>query len=328
MTDARVSTKPTTLLSSAMSYTHPIWNEFHSKWGRDLAWVMLSPGLISGSLSGYANADKRLWGLPDSRTALVHWLHRQDSKLLQQPLSIPSRPRLGHYFEALLAFALADPHIQAINGLALLQRNIQIRSEKRTLGELDFLLQEQNKRGLHLEVAVKFYLLKRQVTNPRAWHHWIGPNAQDRLDLKLNRLIQHQLSWVHHDPVAQAEIAEIQQRQTLTPLSSAYYLKGMFFIHWLDRLQQPVQVNEQCLMGHWLTESEFECLNKTETLCFTRLEKQEWMAGRAEPGALGTPFVPPFMVAWHTRSEEKLTDSRIMVVPDYWAETNSPSRRI
>lgn len=329
MTNAPVSTEPTTLLLSATTNTTPVWNEFHSKWCRDLAWVMLSPGLISGSLSGYPHAHERLWGLPANKPALVHWLHQQDTKLLQTPPSQPSHARLGHYCEALLAFALADPFIQAISGLELVQRNIQIRRGKQTLGELDFLLRAPNNCGLHVEVAVKFYLLKRHTANPLAWHHWIGPNATDRLDIKLNRLTRHQLALLHNNPAIRTEIAEIDNTRPLAQLSSAYYLKGMFFIHWLDNSQQPMCANEQCLMGHWLTRSEFESLKEAETLHFTQLGKQQWLTGML-PGESPCPSQlpePPFMVIWYKDSADE-PQSRLMIVPDHWPETNSPSRII
>jgi len=92
--------------------------------------------------------------------------------------------RLGQHFEQLLfRWILACRNIQ------LLESNLQVFDQKRTVGEFDLLVNFCGQVE-HWEVAVKFYLGVGQTHDPGCWY---GPNTSDRLDIKLNRLIDHQL---------------------------------------------------------------------------------------------------------------------------------------
>ncbi|NRB43066.1 MAG: DUF1853 family protein [Pseudomonadales bacterium] len=100
---------------------------------------------------------------------------------------------LGTYFEALWEFLLEHgPYTD------LLAKNIQVfsgqGSDRKTLGEMDFIyfcLRRQ--KTVHLEVAVKFYIAchllppKRPV-NVLPLSYWIGPQCNDRLDIKYTKL--------------------------------------------------------------------------------------------------------------------------------------------
>lgn len=90
--------------------------------------------------------------------------------------------RLGAYFENLWEFAFTrHPDYR------LLHRNLPLRADGRTLGELDFVVQHLPSGATeHWEVAVKFYL---QVEG----NYWVGPGLRDRLDIKLARMRDHQL---------------------------------------------------------------------------------------------------------------------------------------
>lgn len=96
------------------------------------------------------------------------------------------KPRLGHYFEKLYQFLMTK-----LMGWNLLLANLQIREDGLTLGELDFVLQNPATGAVeHHEIAVKFYL---GMPLPDGNARWYGPNAQDRLDLKTDRIRHHQL---------------------------------------------------------------------------------------------------------------------------------------
>lgn len=97
--------------------------------------------------------------------------------------------RLGHYFEALYETLMTQ-----VMGWTLLARNVQIQYEGKTLGELDFLFRHPKTGQIeHHEIAVKFYL---GWPSSGLWH---GPNVRDRLDLKLARLLHHQLPMSQRD---------------------------------------------------------------------------------------------------------------------------------
>jgi uncharacterized protein len=71
----------------------------------------------------------------------------------------------------------------------ILAENIQIIDQKETIGELDFLIQHQEKGLLHLELACKFYLFNPSAS--RKEEVWCGPNNRDFLSLKKQKLQEH-----------------------------------------------------------------------------------------------------------------------------------------
>ncbi|MCA0892821.1 DUF1853 family protein [Microbulbifer agarilyticus] len=89
--------------------------------------------------------------------------------------------RLGIYFEQLWGFAFTHHP-----DYTLLARNLPIRAEGKTLGELDFVVRHHPDSAVeHWELALKFYL---QIDE-----YWVGPGLKDRLDIKLQRMRDHQL---------------------------------------------------------------------------------------------------------------------------------------
>ncbi len=105
--------------------------------------------------------------------------------LLKEMEGLKTR-RLGERYEKFwkIIFDL-HPHFE------LIANNVQIIREKETLGELDLIVKDiKCNQLLHIELACKFYLLK---GSGEQLSHWIGPGKKDRLDLKVNKLLNHQL---------------------------------------------------------------------------------------------------------------------------------------
>lgn len=151
---------------------------------RDLAWCCLSAPLLQALPQGGAQI------LPLDTGDIWPWLHELDkdpTALLTALASIKST-RLGIYYETLWRFYFS--HNQ---DWLLLAHNLPINRGKATLGAFDFLCQ-QGDDFWHIETAVKFYLCAtRDPQQAIDWRYWIGPNSNDRLDLKLARLCDHQL---------------------------------------------------------------------------------------------------------------------------------------
>ncbi len=89
--------------------------------------------------------------------------------------------RLGHHYEDLIdeLLSCSTPAIQ-------FTRNLQIVKNKKTTGEIDFLISE-NGSTLHLEVAVKFYLYS------PATKSLISPSGKEHWREKKHKLTNHQL---------------------------------------------------------------------------------------------------------------------------------------
>jgi hypothetical protein len=106
----------------------------------------------------------------------------------------------------------------------MVDENIQIIEEKRTVGELDFIIREINKeRLIHLELAYKFYLFDPSIS-AEPINNWIGPNRNDSLKEKLEKLKRKQFPLLYHQDVKTRlnEIETDQVSQMLCLLTSLY----------------------------------------------------------------------------------------------------------
>lgn len=234
---------------------------FRHRCVQDLAWVIHSPPLISGHI---ANTD---WWTADHfareyQACLPELLKLdQNPARLKNALNKQKSLRLGHYFEALVACWL-----EISPRYTLLAQQIQLRTEHKTLGELDFIVQEQSTaKIIHLEVAVKFYL---GHANTAAMNNWHGPGLKDRLDLKFNHLRRHQTQLSHHFP-----------EKTGYPIdATACMLKGRLFYppdcHNTASFSAPKH-----LRGCWHT----HLTDKQAAGNLLQLKKRDWLAPIQNP---------------------------------------------
>lgn len=166
------------------------FNQLRHQVVRDLAWCCLSPPLLQ------AESNNEVQILPFIDTDVWPWLQALDlapDPLINELAQIKST-RLGIYYENLWRFYFTHaPSWQ------LLAHNLPVNRNKTTLGAFDFLC----RRGAdywHIETSVKFYLCAtRDHQQASDWQQWIGLNNNDRLDLKLKRLYDHQLP-LHQTP--------------------------------------------------------------------------------------------------------------------------------
>ncbi|USD64551.1 DUF1853 family protein [Vibrio sp. SCSIO 43136] len=148
----------------------------------------------------------------------------------------------------------------------LLADEFQIFSGNCTLGAIDFILRNQDKAKIeHWEVAIKFYLLHDDL--------WFGPNANDRLDLKLDKMINHQLmmsgSEIFKQQYAQFDVASrhllMQGRLYINP-----FLGQSVPTHCLQHRLNPATID-----GYWCFHHQLEQVEKT----LYTMEKVEWPMG-------------------------------------------------
>lgn len=87
-------------------------------------------------------------------------------------------------------------YLQSARQRKILVENIQIIENNVTLGELDAIIQEEE-RIIHLELVYKFYLLDPKIEGEEILQ-WIGPNRKDHLLSKLTKLRVKQLPLLSH----------------------------------------------------------------------------------------------------------------------------------
>ena len=202
--------------------------------------------------------------------------------------------RLGFYAEALLSY-----FFQSFPGIQLLIQNFQITVDKKTIGEIDYVIEWEN-RVLHIELAVKYYLLLPK-SNPNIAENWVGPSKKDNLHKKLTKIEGHQIPLGKHKILKDA----LPGLQT-SSIESFFLFRGQFF---KNDLQSCDYLNREPLDYFFWEEfddreSEFEIL-----------DRPDWLGSIDRITMSGKPFEKggnrPLMV--------KLKTNKVcFIVPDDW----------
>lgn len=146
-----------------------------------------------------------------------HCTTHNESKF-NQPIS--KSYRLGHLVE----FFVEQEFKEQVD-INILGRNIQVNSDKETIGEFDFIV-EQNNLDYHIEVVYKFYLYDQTVGKTEI-EHWIGPNRKDSLIEKLNKIKSKQFPLIHNP-----QAKDILSNLGINPVNTLQklYFKAQLFI--------------------------------------------------------------------------------------------------
>ncbi|MGY8933933.1 MAG: DUF1853 family protein [Flavobacteriales bacterium] len=106
---------------------------------------------------------------------------------------LPTNIRLGH-----LAEKIVSELIKSSSNYKVLYENIQVIDGKKTIGEIDFIIEELKTKALiHMELAYKFYLFDPDISSEPI-NNWIGPNRNDSLKEKLYKLKRKQFPLLYH----------------------------------------------------------------------------------------------------------------------------------
>jgi len=100
------------------------------------------------------------------------------------------RLRLGQ-----LAEQFVFNQLETSENFRVLAENLQIQNEKLTVGEIDALI-ELNNKPIHLEIVYKFFLYDDTSTETEL-KKWIGPNRKDSLMEKTDKLLKKQLPLLY-----------------------------------------------------------------------------------------------------------------------------------
>lgn len=177
---------------------------------------------------------------------------------------LPTNLRLGH-----LAEKVVSGLIKASPNYGLLLENVQVVEDGKTIGEIDFIIEELlTKQIIHLELAYKFYLLDPSISSEQM-HNWIGPNRNDSLKEKLEKITTKQFPLLYHKSTSShlGEIEPDKVSQVLCLLASLFvpygYKSGL----------NPAY--EAAIRGYYINYETFTSLDDT-TKAYYLPEKKEW----------------------------------------------------
>lgn len=201
--------------------------------------------------------------LCDDPTPLKDWLERGKSQ------------RLGHRFEHFWHFYWLQ-YREAKDCVF----NRQICHEGKTLGELDAVFYRGAGHPVeHVELAYKFYLGWPQATieAQQSGHNWIGPNARDRLDLKLKQMSEKQLKMLDD---SNQHLPAHWRHQGYQP---KLLMKGWLFYPLAETLMPPNTASRQHNRGYWLKHSQLDLLPRDKPwLILPRKRWLEWTLFKPE----------------------------------------------
>ncbi|MGV7211358.1 DUF1853 family protein [Oxalobacteraceae bacterium A2-2] len=294
------------------------WPHLHHPHVRALAWLLDAPGLLDPAASLWQGRIASC-GPATARTAA--WLQEQehDPSALEAALGQRSHTRLGLYAEQLMAYYFRQQGVLHAHGL-------QVRDHKDTVGEFDFLLDEDGAL-VHLEFATKFYLLDGVTAG---FGGLVGPNLADTLGYKMRKIFDQQLALADH-PAAQALLARpVRRAQAL--------VKGWLFYPAGAQPRMEGIAAPHC-HGFWMTHGEAATLPGGRYVLLPRMQwlapwkgapdsvemdKQAWLQALDEHMASAAT---PIMTAVVAEQDGWLVEQRRgFIVPDGWREQAAARR--
>jgi hypothetical protein len=209
--------------------------------------------------------------------------------------------RLGFYAEALLSF-----YFQTNTAIELIIQNLQIMEDKKTIGEVDFLVKWKH-RLLHIELAVKYYLLIPSA-DPEQAENWIGPSKKDNLGKKLLKVQNAQLNLFKYPSALEKIPAAYDQK-----IESFFMLRGQFFSH---KEQFCSFANQNRCIRPFYFENDSVLKNKTIKQVLTR---PNWLSSLDKRNnlialkGLNQKIIKPTLVKFES-------DSVGFILPESWKE--------
>lgn len=176
---------------------------------------------------------------------------------------IPDNLRLGKRVER---FVMAE--LKQLDSVEVIVENVQIQDGKITIGELDCLL-KLNDIPVHLEIIYKFYLYDSSVGYSEI-DHCIGPNRNDSLNKKLDKLKNKQLPLLynkHTKPLLDDLLLNEKN------IKQRIYFKAQLFIPFRSDVKFEI-LNKECLAGFYI---HFSALTQFSEAKFYIPSKIDWL---------------------------------------------------
>lgn len=211
---------------------------------------------------------------------------------------------LGKRMERFFEFLLKNSRT-----IKVLKSNIQIRQDKITLGEIDFLAKDISlDQKHHIELVYKFYVYDPSYENEL--ERWIGPNRNDSLLQKIEKLKQRQLPILFKPEAKEAlSLLDLKAEE----LAQSVCFKASLFIPKAFEYTHSLLLNQKCISGFWLHFEEFTS-EEYGRYTYYMPDKQDW------------PVQPEFSEKWFSFADIKkeiLFQHQKKRAPLVWIKKNS-----
>lgn len=177
---------------------------------------------------------------------------------------LPTNLRLGH-----LAEKVVSRLIKLSSNYIILHENIQIIENGKTLGEIDFILQDlSSHQVIHMELAYKFYLLDPSISD-HLINNWIGPNRKDSLIEKLDKLNRKQFPMLNQ-VISKSKFENLKIDET----SQALCLLASLYVPYNSTIKLDPNYQKH-IRGHYININSFIDSDKTNK-AFYIPPKTDW----------------------------------------------------
>lgn len=165
-----------------------------------------------------------------------------------QPQAIPQNIRLGHQMEYVFKQLVAHS-----NTYKVVLHNLPIKQDKRTIGEIDFILEDaQNQQLIHVELTYKFYIINPEISEPI--HRLMGPNRRDMFFTKMEKIKNEQFSLLHGEEGSKA-LAKLDIEASKIIHQACF--KAQLFQPYKSMNTSIRPLNKGCVVGFWLRFEDF-----------------------------------------------------------------------
>jgi hypothetical protein len=160
--------------------------------------------------------------------------------------------------------------IECSEDYKMVSENIQIFEEKRTLGELDFIINRvADNQLIHVELVYKYYLFDESIIGSE-FEKWTGPNRKDNLALKVSKLEEKQFTLLY-SLAARNKLSALGLN--VDQLTQQVLFLGNLFLP--ASLKIDHTLNPDAIQGYWYTTDEFTKLHKAGD-CYCLPAKKDW----------------------------------------------------
>lgn len=201
-----------------------------------------------------------LWG--DSLLGLSQF-EIDGSKELIFDKVIGKRLRLGHLIEHFVQCEFVNH-----SDINVIANNVQVYSDRRTIGEFDLLIEKENIQ-YQIEIVFKFYLYDENVGATEI-EHWIGPNRKDSLVEKITKIKEKQFPLVEHPEAT--KVLDTLGLDSKTIRQRVFFKGKLFVPYWKD--VEMKSINPNCIVGFYI---EFEQLDTFKEYEMYIPSKHDWL---------------------------------------------------